>query len=306
MNGKKNYMTFNAGIIGCSGTRFNEIYLPFFLEKKNQKKINFLKVFNRTTLSSVKVAKILESNVSSSIEDILNDKDIDLVFLILPMNIRRDILKNNIDKKKILISEVPIVKNILDYHILIRNLNSKQINLYIFEDRYYFYKKVFNNFLKKPLNKIVLNNIEWMHHAYGAIAAINSKTNLKKVFYIKKKSSDEYLFKYNCFEACYMFKNNKNENVRENGIISLEFHENGSKEFSFSKQEYKALKCQSLDYFFDENEEKFKNFKQDTYLINHLKNEAIFVTIIKIAKFTKFYWFPKFVVNIFITLGVLK
>ena len=93
MNGKKDYMAFNAGIIGCSGTRFNEIYLPFFLEKKNQKKINFLKVFNRTTSSSVKVAKILESKVSSSIEDILNDRDIDLVFLILPMNIRRDILK---------------------------------------------------------------------------------------------------------------------------------------------------------------------------------------------------------------------
>ena len=73
-------MVFNVGVIGCSGSRFKDIYLPFFIEKQKQNEIKIVKVYNRTKEAAIKTSIILESLVAESIENILNDEDINVIF----------------------------------------------------------------------------------------------------------------------------------------------------------------------------------------------------------------------------------
>ena len=77
-------------------------------------------------------------------------------------------------------------------------------------------------------------------------------------------------------------------------------------EFSFSKKDYAFLKNRSINSFFDDNENNFKNLKEDNYLTYHLKGEAIFVTTIKIFKLIKIEWFAKFIIFLLIKLHILR
>jgi hypothetical protein len=296
----------NVGIIGCSGSRFKEIYLPFFIEKKRENRINFIKVFNRTKEAADNVSKILQSGVAEDIDDIIYDENIDLIFLIVTEKVRKLILKKNLRHKKTFVTEVPAIKNIIEYHILRRNLKTQNINLFIFEDRYYLYKKIFKEFLHNNITNIILQNIEWMHHAYGAFAALNIKKKLDRVKYIKNRNSDEFIFTYTNFKFHYIFENNKKNNVRESGKIFLKNDNNLNLEFSFSKKDYAFLKNRSINSFFDDNENNFKNLKEDNYLTCHLKGEAIFVTTIKIFKLIKIEWFAKFIIFLLIKLHILR
>ncbi len=305
LSGKISFMIFNAGIIGCSGSRFKEIYLPFFIDKHKTKKINFLKIYNRTQSAAVKLSKTLESKVANNIDEILNDKDINLIFLVVPYKIRREILSKKIDSKKIVISEVPLVKNIFDYFFFLKKIRSNKVNLYVFEDRYYFYKRVFKRNINETIDEIILNNIEWLHHAYGAVAALDLEKKLIKIDFKKGKVSDEFQLIYNKIKFKYIFNNNKKDNIRENGNIIFKKVDGNKEIIHLTKSEYQSLKKDSIYFFFNDNESSFLNFSDDNYLRNHLKNEAIFCTIVKIFKSFKSNLFAKILVIIFIKLGIL-
>ena len=306
LNGKIKYMGINVGIIGCSGSRFKEIYLPFFIEKQREKRINFIKVFNRTIESANNVSKILQSNVAKNMDEILYDKNIHLIFLIVPEKVRKLVLKKKFRYKRTIVTEVPVIKNIIEYQFLKRKLKNQNINLFIFEDRYYFYKELFKEYSNRNISKIILKNIEWMHHAYGAYAALNFNKKLDRVKYIKDINSDEFILTYANFKFHYIFENNKKDNIKENGQIFLKSDDNWNVEFSFSKKQYTFLKNNSINSFFDDNENNFKYLNKDNYLTYHLKGEAVFVTIIKILKKIKIQWLAKILIFLLIKINILR
>ena len=146
-----------------------------------------------------------------------------------------------------------------------------------------------------------------MHHAYGLVAALKFyKKKFKRVIYKRKEISDKFTFEYDGFYFEYLYTNNKNQNLRENGKIFLKNADKELINISFSKDQYQVLKNESIDLFFNENKKNFINFSEDEYLKYHLKHEAKFVTIIKIFKLMKIEFLAKMLVNLSIKIGILR
>jgi hypothetical protein len=286
-------MAVSAAIIGCSGFRFKNIYLPIL--KKNKRKIKILQVFNRTPEAAINVAKQLNCKIAEDVNEIFSNKLIKVIFFIVPKKARDFYFNNKNLKNKIVVTEVPVVTNILEYFFYKKKISKKKINLYVFEDRYYIYKDLFKK-IKNNISELKIINLEWMHHAFGCMSAIrNIVGNIKKVHYIKNNISDYFLIYYQKLIFHYVFTNIKKSAKRSLGRLELTPLKKNFKKIIIQKVISKKAKINSFESFLNKNYINFIKNKRDKYFTENLKQEAFFVTIVKIHKKIRFQIFAKLI-----------
>ena len=108
-------MTINAAVIGC-GKRFREFYLDPLLQLKKENKINLTLLYNRNIENKSDLESIFECKLTDNLDDVILNKDINLVILTLPNNLRKKIFSNIDFNPKFLLSETAFTYNLSDFY----------------------------------------------------------------------------------------------------------------------------------------------------------------------------------------------
>lgn len=274
---------FNVGIVGC-GKRFRKVYLKVIFTLQKKKLLKIIKI--NSLQSNIKdIAKKLNCKIEANIDSIIKDKKINLIFILVPINLRKKIFLNKNLKNKYIFCEVPFSNHLGDYFYYKKILNNKKIKFEIFEDR--FFQKNYQHKLNKI--KIITNfNIEWMHHALGAIFQLNKKIKvIKKINFIHDNYYDIYKIYFNNLIFLYKFAKKKRDANRKLGYIEILNKTNKkiiyNKNFlRIKKNKIFNLKEQAL--YDSINNFLFKNNKSKFYSEKYLEIEQLTITLMKIMK----------------------
>jgi hypothetical protein len=274
---------YNVGIIGC-GKRFREVYLNVINKLQKNKKIKIQKI-NSFNSDIRDIRKKLNCEIETNIDLIIKDKKINLIFILVPINLRKKILLNKNLKNKFIFCEVPFSNHLGDYFYYKKILDEKKNTFEVFEDR--FFQKNYRNNLNKI--KAVNNfNKEWMHHSLGAIFQLNKKIKLiKKIKFINDNYYDIYEIYFNNLIFFYKFCKNKKNANRKLGYI--EILNKNNKKIILNKnlknlKENKKFNLKEQALYDSISNFLFKNNRSKLYSEKYLEIERLSITLMKIMK----------------------
>ncbi len=257
--------------------------LTLYTNYKKRKKIKIKKI-NSLNSDIRDIGKKLNCEIESDINLIIKDKRINLIFILVPINLRKKILLNKDLKNKLIFCEVPFSNHLGDYFYYKKNLDEKKITFEIFEDRF------FQENYKKKVNKIktITNfNKEWMHHALGAVFQLNKKIKfIRKIKFISDNYYDIYEIYFNNLVFFYKFCKNKKNVNKKLGYIEI-LDKNNKKIILYNNSKNKEdgkfnLKEQAL--YKSINSFLFTNNRSKLYSKKYLEIERLAITLMKIMK----------------------
>ena len=277
-------MTINVGVIGC-GKRFNELYIQVLELLVKEKKINLKIAYNRNISHLSHLTEKFNCKLTSDIKDIIENVEVDLIIITVPINLRNKIIIQKNFNPKLLLLEVPFSNNLGEYYFLKKKLIDKGIKFEVFEDRF-FLKKY--NFKNKVFKYVVNFNKEWKHHAIGALFNIDNKSKyLKKIRYYNNliKDFDVYKLTTNKLSLLYIFSSDKKKANREKGFIKI--YDQEGQRTEVKEKDYDRIKNlndgQSSLYICIENFLQNPNLNH-VYSYEFLEAEQIIVTMMKLMK----------------------
>ena len=210
-------MSINAAVLG-TGERFKKYYFEPILRLQNESILKLKFFYNRDTAKIKKYEEIFKCRVTNDIKELLSDKTIDLFIITLPIHLRKKLFFNKNFNSKFVLSEAPLVNNLLEYVKLKKIFEKKNISYEIFEDKFYYDYSIINNY---NLTKLSIYNKFWEHHALSCFFKINSK-KLGKINFISRKvfyNQEIFTIVYGDVKLNYIFSLNKKNVDRSKGII---------------------------------------------------------------------------------------
>ena len=212
-------MTINAAVIGC-GKRFREFYLDPLLQLKKENKINLTLLYNRNIENKSDLESIFECKLTDNLDDVILNKDINLVILTLPDNLRKKIFSNINFNPKFLLSETRFTYNLSDFYKYKKILQKKSINFEIVENKFFY---PYPEFKDLNLSKIISFNKSWEHHALGFLFSVANKGlgKLNNIFFKEHTRLEIFKVNFSKISFLYIFSKDKKNVDKKKGRIKI-------------------------------------------------------------------------------------
>lgn len=175
-NSKKSKKIINCAVIGA-GSFANEIIIPNILKYKSFCSLD--SVCTKTSLSAINLSKNLKiKNISTNYLDILNNKEIDTVFITTRHDLHFKIIKESINKNKNIFVEKPICLKKQELNEIKKLLEKKKSLIFFsgFNRRFSNYAKIMKDFINNQegpilisydVNAEILDNNSWIYNKEG-------------------------------------------------------------------------------------------------------------------------------------------
>ena len=271
-------MIINTAVIGC-GKRFREFYLDALIQLQKENKINLTLLYNRNIENKSDLKSIFECKLTDNLNDVILNKDINLIILTLPDNLRKKIFSNINFNPKFLLSETRFTYNLSDFYKYKKILQKKSINFEIFENKFFY---PYPEFKELNLSKIISFNKSWEHHALGFLFSVVNK-NLGKLDNISfKEHARLEIFKINFSKISflYIFSKDKKNVDKKKGKIKI--YDNGQRIVKFEEKIINSNDTKEAIYQSITNLINLENNKM--YSKNYLELENIIMTLMKLMK----------------------
>jgi len=268
-------MVINVGVIGA-GKRFEKIYCKVLNNLLILKKIKTIVVYNRSIEPLNRIKNFLNCETTQNIDEIIFNKNINLLIVTVPFHLRKKILKKKLYCKKILL-ETPFSNNLAEYYQLKRNLKKRKIAVEVMEDRFFF-KNTKKNYTEN-IKWIVNNNREWSYHFFGTFFKISNYQhrllNIKQNLYFAP-DLDKFVLNFKNFFIFYIFSTKKTMTLRKKGYIKIKTSNNLQK----ITKNHNDDKINSVEKCIIN----FLKSEKDTYFEHYSETESLLITLIKIMK----------------------
>jgi len=271
-------MTINIAIIGC-GKRFREFYLDPLLQLKKDKRINFVSLYSRNIQNHSDLESIFQCKLSNKLSDVISRKDIDLIILTLPIDLRKKIFSNINFRPRFLLTESPFTNNLSEFYKYKNILEKKLINFEVFEDKFFYNYSEYQNL---NLTKVIIFNKLWAHHALGFLFKITNikSEELNNITYKIYGKLEIFKISFNNFSFYYVFSKNKNDAERKNGRIKVY----GRNNKIIKLKQMKLSTNDTKKAIFDSITNLINLDKKKMYSKNYLESENTIITLMKFMR----------------------
>ena len=153
---KKNKKFVNCAVIGA-GSFANEIIIPNILKYTNLCSLDY--VCTKSSLSSINISKNFNiKNISTNYKDILNDKQIDTIFITTRHDLHFEIIKESINRNKNIFVEKPICLKQQQLNEIKKLLEKKKSLIFFsgFNRRFSNYAKIMKDFVNNQEGPVVI------------------------------------------------------------------------------------------------------------------------------------------------------
>tara|TARA_B100000035_G_C20959984_1_gene536063 strand:+ start:282 stop:1175 length:894 start_codon:yes stop_codon:yes gene_type:complete len=272
-------MTINVAVIGC-GKRFREFYLNPLTRLQNENKIKVINLYNRNIKSNHDLRNIFDCNITDNLNEILLDKNVNLIVLTLPINLRKKLFLNNKFSPKYLLSETPFTNNLSQFYKYKKILKNKGVEFEIFEDKFF---HDYPNLQNLNFKKIIIFNKLWEHHALSFFFKIAGKnlSKLENISYKEFRKLEIFKFDFGHIKFDYIFSKNKKDAIRKNGKIK--FLDENKKIYEIRDFSHNQKNTGDLLYQCILNLTHLKK-KEAMYSSSFLELENIIITLMKIIR----------------------